>query len=119
MKTTEGEETPQTSQNIQFKPEEKTEDEVPQTSQNIQARSEEKKYLEGEWGWLVVFGSALSHFFIVGTPRSFGIYYEELLVRYERSASETAWVIALSNTMRMLFGRSFVNEIKNITGTYV
>ena len=79
-------------------------EEVP-TTEIAPPKSEEKKYLEGGWGWWVVFGSALSHFFIVGTPRSFGIYYEELLVRYERSAAETAWVIALSNTVRMLFGR--------------
>ncbi len=74
-------------------------------NENTKASTEQEKYLEGGWGWWVVLGSALSHFFIVGTPRSFGIFYEELRVRYERSASETAWIIALSNTLRMLFGR--------------
>ena len=82
-------------------------EEAPVANENAtrEAEPDEKKFLEGGWGWCVVLGSALSHFFIVGTPRSFGIFYEELLVRYQRSASETAWVIALSNTIRMVFGR--------------
>ena len=82
-------------------------EEAPVANENAtrETKPDEKKFLEGGWGWCVVLGSALSHFFIVGTPRSFGIFYEELLVRYQRSASETAWVIALSNTIRMVFGR--------------
>ena len=80
-------------------------EEAPELVKENETKLEEKKFLEGGWGWWVVVGSALSHFFIVGTPRSFGIFYEELLVRYQRSAAETAWVIALCNTIRMVFGR--------------
>ncbi len=71
----------------------------------VRVQESEHSFLEGGWGWWVVLGSALSHFLIVGVPRSFGVFYEELLVRYERSSSETAWVIALCNTIRMLFGK--------------
>ncbi len=76
-----------------------TKDDIPVT------KTTQKHYLDGGWGWWVVFGSALSHFLIVGTPRSFGIFYEELLDMFGQSASATAWTIALCNTTRMVIGK--------------
>ncbi len=75
-------------------------------------KTTQKRYLDGGWGWWVVFGSALSHFLIVGTPRSFGIFYEELLDMFEQSASATAWTIALCNTTRMVIGKGCLIFIK-------
>ena len=59
---------------------------------------------DGGWGWFVVAGSTLIHFLIVGTGRCFGVFYLDLLDRFQQSALATAWVIAIFNTMRMAFG---------------
>ena len=74
------------------------------------ANDKPSTHLEGGWGWVVVIGSALAHFLVVGFPRSFGVFYEELLIRFERPASETALVIALSNTIRQVFGKKNSTE---------
>lgn len=60
---------------------------------------------DGGWGWVVVFGSTLIHFLIVGTGRCFGVFYLDLLDRFQHSASATSWVVAIFNTMRMAFGK--------------
>ena len=59
---------------------------------------------DGGWGWVVVAGSTLIHFLVVGMGRSFGVFYLDLLDRFRMSSSATSWVVAIYNTMRMAFG---------------
>ena len=60
---------------------------------------------DGGWGWMVVLGSAIAHFFVVGLGRSFGVFYVDLMEIYDKSAFQTAMVVGLFNTLRMVFGK--------------
>ncbi len=71
----------------------------------VPAATPPKLYPDGGWGWFVVAGSALAHFLVVGLGRSFGLFYLELLDRFQQSATATAWVIALHNTLRQMLGK--------------
>ena len=43
-------------------------------------------------------------FLVVGMGRSFGVFYLDLMDRFQGSAAATAWVVAIYNTLRMAFG---------------
>lgn len=60
--------------------------------------------LDGGYGWVIVLGSFLAHFVIGGFMRSGGVIYIELREKFHDSAANTAWVISLAVTVRMLFG---------------
>jgi len=45
---------------------------------------------DGGWGWVVVLGSFICHFFLVGVSRSIGIVYVLLEERFQASATDTA-----------------------------
>ena len=79
------------------------------------AKPEKKKRkMDGGWGWIVVLGSALSHFLIVGMGRTFGVFYEELMEMYKGTAFETSMVIAIFNTMRMVMGECIFKIYVNL-----
>ena len=71
-------------------------------------RSEEDlkvKPPDGGYGWLIVIGAAITHFFLVGMARCLGVVYIELKQKYGGTDVQTAWVAAIFNTCRSLFGR--------------
>ncbi|GAB1602507.1 monocarboxylate transporter 12-like [Argonauta hians] len=67
-------------------------------------QSREPKAPDGGWGWLVVLGSAITHAIIGGLERSSGILYLELIDKFNKSATETAWVISLTSSTRLICG---------------
>ncbi|CAI9718524.1 monocarboxylate transporter 12-like [Octopus vulgaris] len=64
----------------------------------------ELKAPDGGWGWFIVLASALTHAIIGGQERSGGILYLELLRKFNKSSTETAWVTSLSGALRLLCG---------------
>ncbi len=71
----------------------------------VPAATPPKLYPDGGWGWFVVAGSAFGRLLGVGVVRSFGVFYLELLDKFQQSATATAWVIALHNTIRQVMGK--------------
>lgn len=47
---------------------------------------------EGGYGWIVVFGSFLVHFLVLGLVYSFGVFYSEYLQYFNGNASDIAWI---------------------------
>ena len=72
---------------------------------------------DGGWGWMVVLGVAIMHFFLVGTARSLGVLYLSLRDRYRCSAVQTAWVLSLFNTARSLLGEWPVQRSPRLSQT--
>lgn len=54
--------------------------------------------------WLCVLGCALAHFVLGGFERSNGVLFLHIQDRYGAGASDIAWVISLSVTLKLLFG---------------
>ena len=52
--------------------------------------------LDGGWGWMVVFGTALCHVIFGIVVRAFGVTYIQLLARFGASATATAWIGAIN-----------------------
>ncbi|XP_064649546.1 monocarboxylate transporter 13-like [Lineus longissimus] len=59
---------------------------------------------DGGWGWFCVIGCALMHTFLIGTERTFGLLYLELVDKFNESAALTAWVGSLTTALRMGLG---------------
>ena len=88
-------------------PEPEEDPEVPVTP------SEQKfEYPDGGWGWVVSFGSALSHFLVVGIGRSFGLFYLTLLDMFQDSAAATSLVVSIYNTTRQMLGKFMDNTFQ-------
>ena len=62
--------------------------------------------LDGQWGWMIVLGASLGHFFLVGLARTMGVFFVYWVDRFEGTAAATAWVQSLFNTVRMVIGKS-------------
>ena len=58
---------------------------------------------------MVVLGSTAVHFFNVGFVRTSGLIYLLLKERFESNASETAVVMSVFNSLRLLFCEWLVN----------
>ena len=69
-----------------------------------EGKSSVSKPPDGGYGWAIVFGAALTHFFLVGSARSLGLVYEDLRVKFGGTAAQTAWVAAIFNTTRSIVG---------------
>ena len=67
---------------------------------------------DGGYGWFVVLGSMLVHLIIGGVERSAGVLYLRFLDRYQRSAAETAWVTAIPSSLRLIFGKLMICQVK-------
>ena len=59
---------------------------------------------DGEWGWMVVFGSFLCHLIADGCAFSFGVLYVELLDYFGESKGKTAWVGSLFVSIPLITG---------------
>ena len=64
--------------------------------------------VDGGWGWMVVLGSCLCHFFLIGINRSMGIVYVMLQERFEASATDTALAAAIFVSVRALGGNNIL-----------
>ena len=62
------------------------------------------KLVDGSWGWLVVAGSFLGHFVLVGCSRSSGVMYLAWVDRFSAGTASTAWIQGLQNAVTMLLG---------------
>ncbi|XP_045195972.2 monocarboxylate transporter 4-like [Mercenaria mercenaria] len=74
------------------------------SADQITEECEERKAPDRGWGWFVVLGGFLVHFIMGGFERSSGVMYLQLLSRYNRSATATAWVLSIFSTLRLLLG---------------
>ena len=62
--------------------------------------------LDGGWGWMTVIGFGMSQVIGVGFLRGgSSIIYQQVIIRYGKSAAETAWVFALYNSTRYLLSK--------------
>ena len=78
-------------------------------SVRVQTVAKQYKAPDGGWGWMVVLGSFVGHFFLEGVCRSMGIIFVALLQRYGGSATATALPMSLYNTLRMVLGRPVIH----------
>jgi len=65
---------------------------------------------DGGWGWMVVLGSFICHFFLAGVIRSMGIVYVQLQERFEASATDTALAASVFVCL-CLFGGTSPNSL--------
>jgi len=60
---------------------------------------------DGGWGWMVVLGSCVCHFFLLGINRSMGLVFVLLQERFEASATDTALAASIFVSVRAFGGR--------------
>ena len=59
---------------------------------------------DGGWGWVVVVGSSICHFFLLGLARTLGIVFILLQEKFGASAKETALVTSIFVSIRACGG---------------
>jgi len=62
---------------------------------------------DGGWGWMVVVGCCICHFFSLGIQRSMGIIFVLLQERFEASATDAALVASIKG-FSFAFGGSLL-----------
>ena len=62
---------------------------------------------EGEWGWVVVVGSAMIFFLGGGLSRSFTLIYQQLITQFGKSAAATSATAALFGIVKMCSSKFF------------
>jgi len=62
---------------------------------------------DGGWGWMVVLGSCICHFVLLGINRSMGIIFVLLRERFEASATDTALAASIFVSVRAFGGKIF------------
>jgi len=67
---------------------------------------------DGGWGWVVVLGSCICHFFLIGINRSMGIVYLLLQEQFDATGRETALVASIFVSLRGLGGEYGMNECR-------
>ncbi|XP_078613214.1 monocarboxylate transporter 13-like [Branchiostoma floridae x Branchiostoma japonicum] len=70
---------------------------------------------DGGWGWFVVLSSFLSHVFMVGTFKSFGVFFPYLQEAFGQDAASTSWVSSIMGSV-MLFGSLPAGALCNMFG---
>jgi len=63
---------------------------------------------DGGWGWAVVFGSSICHFFLLGLARTLGIVFIQIQEKFGASAKETALVTSIFVSLRACGGQSTI-----------
>jgi len=74
---------------------------------------------DGGWGWMVVVGSCICHFFTFGIYRSSGIFFVLLQERFESSATDTALVNSITTSVVAFGGDLFQFSVQFSCRTYV
>ena len=59
---------------------------------------------DGGWGWMVVAASFLSNLIVDGVLYTFGIFYVELLIKFEAGRGKTALVGCLLGGCYLMVG---------------
>jgi MFS family permease len=62
------------------------------------------KAVDGGWGWMVVVGSCLCHFFLIGINRSMGIVFVLLRERFDVTATQSSLAASIFVSVRALGG---------------
>ena len=91
---------------------------VKKNKQNKIADKHKYQALDGKWGWMIVLGASLGHFFLVGLARTLGVFFVYWKDNFQGTAAATAWVQSLFNTVRMVSGE-YVIYYSFITGSFV
>ena len=64
--------------------------------------AQEKSVPDGGRGWVCVLGCFLSHMIFFGFAKSYGLLYVEIRYRFRSSATMTAWIGGLLNTLALI-----------------
>ena len=62
---------------------------------------------DSSYAWVQVFAAGLIFLIIPGINRSFGLIYEQLLLKYQRSDTVTSWVPSVHGISEMCSSKSF------------
>lgn len=57
---------------------------------------------DGGWGWVVAWAACLVYVILGGIERSYGVWYIEILDRYEASSAFTEWLIGVHVSLRLI-----------------
>jgi len=60
---------------------------------------------DGGWGWMVVIGSCICHFFMLGVGRSMGIVFVLLQEHFETSATDSSLAASIFISVRAFGGK--------------
>ena len=52
-------------------------------------------HIDGGWGWVVVIATFVMNVMVDGIKYSFGIMFIDLLDTFQRSKSDTSWILSL------------------------
>lgn len=83
---------------------------VPTTVDRVRLKQQEKAR-DGRWGWVVVFGSCICHFFLIGINRSMGIVYLLLQEQFDATGKQTALAASIFVSFRALGGECEVVDL--------
>ena len=72
---------------------------------------------DGGWGWVVVFGCSVCHFFLLGFCRSLGIIFQQIQETFQATAADTGLVASLFVCCRSLGGEN-IHTMSNIKYNY-
>ncbi|KAG8201420.1 hypothetical protein JTE90_024293 [Oedothorax gibbosus] len=50
---------------------------------------------DGGWGWMVLLGAMIINIVTIGHGKSFGVYFNKLIVEFDSSPSRVAWLFSL------------------------
>lgn len=83
---------------------------VPTTVDRVRLKQPEKAQ-DGGWGWVVVLGSCICHFFLIGINRSMGIVYLLLQEHFDATGKQTALAASIFVSFRALGGEFEVIDL--------
>ncbi|XP_019644913.1 PREDICTED: uncharacterized protein LOC109485688 [Branchiostoma belcheri] len=70
---------------------------------------------DGGWGWMVVLSSFLSHVFVVGGFKSFGVFFPYFREEFSEDAANTSWVSSIQGAV-VFFGSGLAGALGNRFG---
>ncbi|XP_066267268.1 monocarboxylate transporter 13-like [Branchiostoma lanceolatum] len=70
---------------------------------------------DGGWGWMVVLSSFLSHVFVVGGLKSFGVFFPYFREEFDEDAANTSWVSSIQGAV-VFFGSGVAGALGNRFG---
>ena len=66
---------------------------------------------DGGWGWVIVVGVGMALGINAGFNKSVTLFYEQVLMRFRRSAAVTAGLASTSGTLRMVLSMYLISTI--------
>ena len=65
---------------------------------------------DSRFGWFQVLAAGITFFMLPGVTRSFSLLYEQLIERFQRSDSITAWVPSVHGTVKMCSSKLYFSN---------